>query len=58
MDDSPIYVLGADCDDVVASIAERVKAIAPNANIVILPVGPVIGCHCGPGTFGIIYTKK
>ena len=58
LDDSPIYVLGADCDDVVASIAERVKAIAPNANIVILPVGPVIGCHCGPGTFGLIYTKK
>ena len=58
LDDAPVYILGGDCDDIVASIAERVKAIAPKANIVNLPIGPVIGCHCGPGTFGLIYTKK
>ena len=57
-DNAPIYVLGADCDEVREEIAVRVKAIAPKANIVQLEVGPVIGAHCGPKTYGLIYTKK
>ena len=55
-DGAPVYIVGADCDDLVEQLKERIAEIAPAAEIVTQPVGPVIGAHCGPGTYGIIYT--
>lgn len=43
-----------DCDLLSELILERI----PSAKIDIHDIGPVIGCHCGPGTVGIIYVKK
>lgn len=53
--DAPVFIVGADCDDLVAELKDRVAAIAPDADLRVQPVGPVIGAHCGPGTYGIIY---
>ena len=53
---APVVIVGADCDDLVEQLKERIAEIAPAAEIVTQPVGPVIGAHCGPGTYGIIYT--
>ena len=58
LDDAPVYVLGADCDDVVEELTVKIKAYCPKANIINLSIGPVIGAHCGPKTYGVIYTKK
>lgn len=55
VDDAPVFIVGADCDDLVAELKDRVAAIAPDADLRVQPVGPVIGAHCGPGTYGIIY---
>ncbi len=55
IDDAPVFVVGADCDGLVEELRERVAAVAPEADIRTQPVGPVIGAHCGPGTYGIIY---
>ena len=55
VDDAPVFIVGSDCDDLVAELKDRVAAIAPDADLRVQPVGPVIGAHCGPGTYGIIY---
>ena len=55
VDDAPVFIVGSDCDDLVAEHKDRVAAIAPDADLRVQPVGPVIGAHCGPGTYGIIY---
>ena len=57
-DDAPIYICGADCDDVVEEFTNKIKEVNPNLNIINLSVGPVIGSHCGPKTYGIIFPKK
>ncbi len=56
LDDAPVYIVGADCDDIVEEVTVRIKQTKLTNNVVVQPVGPVIGAHCGPGTFGIIYT--
>ena len=35
-------------------INENIKGVS----IVRQPIGPVIGAHCGPGTYGIIFMHK
>ncbi len=58
IEDRPIYVVDADCKEDGDKVKEKILAVHPKANIVRMPVGPVIGAHCGPGTIGVIYTAK
>ena len=51
----PVYILDADSDAVGQWLAEVVKEKFPNAEVKRLPIGPVIGAHCGPGTVGLVY---
>lgn len=52
----PIYIVDADNQKYADALSERVREIAgKSADIVRLPVGPVIGSHCGPGTVGLIF---
>ena len=32
-----------------------IEYLGEDANIVIQGVGPTIGCHCGPGTLGLVF---
>ena len=56
--ESPILILNADAPE----DAERVKAAVeqklPGAEIMIEPVGPVIGAHAGPGTVALCFIGK
>lgn len=56
IDGAPIVIVGADCDDKVNELVSRVKEKCPDATIWTQPIGPVIGAHCGPDTYGIIFT--
>jgi DegV family protein with EDD domain len=56
IDNAPIVIVSADADEAAAELKKRVAEIAPAAEIWEQPVGPVIGAHCGPGTYGIIFT--
>ena len=58
LDKYKIFVLHADVEEEAKAFLENVRAVAPNADIVLQPIGPVIGSHCGPGTIGLIMTKK
>ncbi|MCQ2602639.1 MAG: DegV family protein [Clostridia bacterium] len=57
-DDAPIVIVGADCDDLQNALYDKIKSLYPDADIWTQPVGPVIGAHCGPGTYGIIFPSK
>jgi DegV family protein with EDD domain len=56
--DYPVTVLttelGEDYDLLNAGIKERF----PSAQLWPCRVGPVIGCHCGPGTLGVVFVKS
>ncbi len=51
----PVYVLDADSEDMGEWLVGVVKEKFPNVDVQRLPVGPVIGSHCGPGTVGLVY---
>ena len=53
-----VYVLQADCKEEAEGFIENIRAAFPNANVIMQPVGPVIGSHCGPGTVGVIFHCK
>lgn len=55
---APVVLVGADCDEAVAELKSRVEPLVQGAEIFVQPVGPVIGAHCGPGTYGIIFTSE
>ena len=51
----PIYILDADSEDMADWLTKAVKEKFPNIEIQRVPIGPVIGAHCGPGTVGLVY---
>lgn len=55
---APVVIVGADCDGYVAELRSRIELEVKGAEIIVQPVGPVIGAHCGPGTYGIIFTAE
>lgn len=55
---APVVIVGAACDDYVAELRSRIEPLAQGTEIIVQPVGPVIGAHCGPGTYGIIFTAE
>ena len=54
----PISIMNADTDEDTAVIVEMIKEKYPNAEIWEQLVGPVVGCHCGPDTIGMIFVAK
>lgn len=58
IDDAPIIIIDADNKAPADDVERRVRELYPNAPIWRQPVGPVIGVHAGPGTVGIVFTKK
>ncbi|HKL93826.1 MAG TPA: DegV family protein [Clostridia bacterium] len=57
IDNAPIVLVSADSDNAVEELRARIAEKFPAAEIWIQPVGPVIGAHCGPGTYGLIFTS-
>ena len=55
LDKYKVFVLQADCKNVADEFVQGIKQEFPAADVVIQPVGPVIGSHCGPGTIGLIF---
>jgi len=50
-----VFMLQADCEKEAESFAASLKAEFGELDLVVQPVGPVIGSHCGPGTIGLIF---
>ena len=58
LDKYKVFILHADCEESANGFAESMKAEFGDLDIVIQPVGPVIGAHCGPGTLGMAFHVK
>lgn len=58
LDDAPVVIVDADCKDVSDDLKEKILEINPEVTVWQQPVGPVIGAHAGPGTLGLIFTRK
>lgn len=57
-DGAPVIVVDADNPQASAELVSKVREIAPDAEVWAQSVGPVIGCHAGPGTVGVIFMAK
>lgn len=58
LDQYKMFVLHADCENVANAFVDSIKAQFGDLDVVLQPVGPVIGAHCGPGTIGLIFHAK
>lgn len=58
LDKYKVFILHADCEKTGGEFAESLKKEFGDLDIVLQPVGPVIGSHCGPGTIGLIFHAK
>ena len=58
LDQYKVFVLHADCENVANGFVDSIKAQFGNLDVVVQPIGPVIGAHCGPGTIGLIFHAK
>ena len=58
LDKYKVFVLQADCPEAAKTFVADIKAQFPAADVVVQPVGPVLGSHCGPGTIGLIFHAK
>jgi fatty acid-binding protein DegV len=51
-----IFVAHADRLDVGTRVADRLRSL-PNTEVMLNDVGPVIGCHSGPGAIGVEFHR-
>lgn len=54
----PISIMNADTDEDTQMTIDLIKEKYPSAEIWQQTVGPVVGCHCGPDTIGMIFVSK
>ena len=56
--ESIAIVLHADAPEEAAQLKALAEQKVPGLNVIIVPIGPVIGAHCGPGTLAISFLGK
>lgn len=54
----PVCIISGDADEDRDFTAELIREAYPEIEIRHYEIGPVIGCHCGPGTVGLIFVAK
>ena len=52
------YVLHANCLETAEKLREMIKETVPFKDVQIQDIGPVIGCHTGPGALAVIFMGK
>lgn len=54
-----VFVTHAGCDmDIVESVAEKVKELAPFKEVFITRAGCTVSSHCGANTLGVLFVRK
>lgn len=56
--ESPILIIHADAPEDAERVKANIESRLPGANILIEPIGPVIGAHAGPGTVALCFIGK
>lgn len=55
LDRYKVFILQADTEKAAEDFVAAIKEQFGDLDVVVQPVGPVIGSHCGPGTIGLIF---
>lgn len=50
-----MFICHGDCEEDAITLRDMVRAEVGDIEIIINPVGPVIGCHSGPGTLALFF---
>ena len=50
-----IGILHGDCEDDALALKDMINKKLGYDNFVIVPIGPSIGAHSGPGTLGVVF---
>ena len=58
LDKHPMIIAHACAEEYANELKQQLQAEFPTAEIWIQKIGPTIGSHCGPGTFGIAFYAK
>ena len=58
LDKHPIVIGHACAEEYANELKELINAEFPQAEVWVQKIGPTIGSHCGPGTFGIAFYTK
>ena len=53
-----VYIMHADCLDDAEYLKSKILSQLPDLDVEVLPLGPVIGAHSGPGTVALFFTGK
>lgn len=53
-----VYISEAACLEDAEYVKNRITALYPDINVTILPLGPIIVSHSGPGTIALYFTAK
>lgn len=54
-----VFVTHAGCDqDVIDACVAKVKALAPEANVMVTRAGCTVSSHCGKNTLGVLFVRK
>ncbi len=54
-EEQTLLIYQADCMEEARALEAQLRETVRPADVRIHPVGPVIGCHCGPGTLALAY---
>lgn len=54
----PVFISQADCMDDAKEVARMIQDKFGNQTDLIVPIGPVIGSHAGPGTLALFFVGK
>ena len=53
--DKKIFISHSDCLETAQTIRDMLAEAFPKASIRIVNIGPIIACHCGPGTTAVFF---
>lgn len=52
------YIMDADCREEAEQMLNTIHQKRPNLKIKLQTIGPVVGCHCGPGLVAVSFVAK
>ena len=52
------FICHADCEADAKAVAEKIKEQTGLSDILIAPMGPIIGLHAGPGTVALFFMGR
>ena len=58
LDKYKMFIVHADAEEMANELAGQLREVFGELDLLVQPVGPVIGSHCGPGTIGLIFHAK